>query len=269
MIKQTTKDRLKELGIDPEALETAIKADTEVDVTLPDGSLFTDTQLADRDKVKVGEGEKSGEKKATEIAKKELAKQGLDLKGERWGDIATEIKGAINSTGDDKLKALQEQNSLLLKDKETLTTELTTNKSKYEQSMFDVEVMSKLPAIPSGFTSLKEAFEVMKMRGYSVEQADGVTVVKKGGEVLRDKTTQAPLALDAGIKAIYAEQKWTPEPQQGGRGASQQPLGGGGVFKKTSELAAHLSEQGENIMSEKGQAMLAKAMADKDFDVNG
>ena len=38
MIKQTTKDRLKELGIDPEALETAIKADTEVDVTLPDGS---------------------------------------------------------------------------------------------------------------------------------------------------------------------------------------------------------------------------------------
>jgi len=47
MLKQAQKDRLKQLGIDPEALIKAATDEAEVDIALPEGTLLTDEKIAE------------------------------------------------------------------------------------------------------------------------------------------------------------------------------------------------------------------------------
>ena len=272
MLKQTDKDKLKALGLDIDAIIAAHTDTAEKDITILDGSIFTDQQLTDRDAIKIKEGEKSGEKKATEIAKTEIKKHaGIDLTGERWGDIGTELKKAINSSGDEKVKALQDQNALLLADKESLSNKVSQAEMSLKNGMFEVGILSKLPANSLGL-SQKEILELSKIRGYQAEQTEAGVVWKKNGEILSDSKTHAPLPEDKAIAHIWESEKWSapvaPAPQ-GGRGGVQKPIvTGGGIKNRTqAEAAWNDANPGKNMQTPEGMAYYNELAKQTDFNM--
>lgn len=250
MLKQTDKDKLKELGFDVDKLVTAISDPKEVDITIPTGTFLTDTQLTERDGIKVKEGEKTGDTAARKVLQKELGtKLGIDVKDDaRFGDVIKLIEGKINSTGDEKLKTLTDQNALLLKDKELLTGELETVRTSSASITREANLMGLLPGIAPGMKSLKETLEVAKMRGYSFDDEGGKTIIKHNGEVLKDKTTHAPLAVEAGIKHVFATEGWDKQaaPPAGGRGAPQKAPGAAGGISNRTEAIASWKDQNPN-----------------------
>ena len=60
MLKQEDKDKLKSLGFDVAVLETAIKSETETEITIPVGSFMDDASLTARDTNKIAEGKTLG-----------------------------------------------------------------------------------------------------------------------------------------------------------------------------------------------------------------
>lgn len=272
MLKATDKEKLKKLGIDIDAIIAAHTDTAEKDITVPDGELLTAEQLTTRDEVKLKEGEKNGEKKAIEIAKTELKKHaGLDITAERWGDVGKEIKAAINSTGDSKLTALQEQNAALLADKTALEQKAIQAETALKTGMFEVSILSKLPANAMGLTA-KETLELAKLRGYTPELTETGTVWKKNGEVMKDPTTHAPLTEDKAINAIWAEQKWTATTATttGGRGGVQKPAGGTGtglMTKSDVEAAWKEANPDKGIATPEGMAFYAEYAKQPGFNM--
>ena len=272
MLKTTDKERLKSLGIDIDAIIAAHTDPAEKDITVPDGMIYTDAQLATRDEVKLKDGEKVGEKKAIEIAKTELKKHaGLDITAERWGDVGKEIKAAINATGDDKVKTLQEQNAALLADKTSLAEKVTQAETQLRNGLSTIDILSKLPANSLGL-SPKEAFELAKIRGYAAEDTDNGRVWRKNGEVMKDPVTHAPLSEDKAIAAIWTEQKWTPSATAaaGGRGASQKASGeamGGIMSKSAAEAAWREQNPDKGLATPEGMAWYAEQAKQPGFDL--
>lgn len=274
MYSQKDKDRFKELnGISIEDFVAGHNDTAEKPLALPEGQILTDAQLTQRDEVKVKEGEKTGEKKAIEIAKKEITKHsGIEVKGERWAEIGTEIKTAINSTGDEKVKTLQDQNALLLKDKTDLETKAAQAESALQTGMFEIGILSKLPAHVAGL-SPKETFELAKMRGYTPEKTDTGVVWKKNGEPLKDPVTHAPLAEDKAIAHIWETEKWNPAAQAGatgGRGAQQRSTGAAaGAIKSRSEAEAAWKElhPDKNMQTPEGMAYYNELAKQPDFNM--
>jgi hypothetical protein len=259
MIKQTQKDQLKAMGFDVEAIINAAKADTEVDITIPAGTFLTDEQLTIRDGEKLKEGTITGKSEAFGIAKKELGKAGFEVKSERFGDLANELKGLISKDADSKYKTLEEQNAALIADKQTLSGKLSELESNISRVTFESDLLNKFPNAAPGLKSTKETYELAKLRGYEFKQEDGATVILKDGKPLTDKNTHAPLPLDAGIAHIYESEGWKPAPaapKPGGRGVPQAP-GTSGV-RKLSEAMAEWEEAnpGKNIASAEGQAYI-------------
>lgn len=272
MLKATDKERLKSLGIDIDTIIAAHTDPAEKDITVPDGEFVTAEQKATIIAVANKDGEKIGEKKAFDIAKVEIKKHsGIELKGERWGDVGKELKDAINATGDDKVKTLQEQNAALLADKTSLADKVSQAETQLRTGMFEIGVLSKLPANSLGL-SPKEAFELAKIRGYTPEHTDTGVVWKKNGEVMKDPVTHAPLSEDKAIAAIWTEQKWTPSatPPAGGRGASQKASGdgmGGIMSKSAAEAAWREQNPDKGLATPEGMAWYAEQAKQPGFDL--
>lgn len=259
MLKTTDKEKLKSLGLDIDAIIAAHADTAEKDIVIPDGKIYTDAQLTTRDDVKVKEGKKEGEKEAVNIAKVEIKKHaGIEIKADRWGDIGTELKAAMNADKDTKLTALTDQNALLLKDVDTYKTKAEQAETAMNTGLFEVSILGKLPAHAAGL-SPKESFELAKMRGYVPEKTDAGVVWKRNGEVMKDPATHAALAEDKAIAQIWNEQKWTPTAAPaGGRGAPQKPAGSGagsGIMSKSqAEEAWTAINPDKNMATPEGMA---------------
>lgn len=275
MLKQAHKDRLKALGINVDELEAAIKNDKEADITIPDGELLTAAQLTTRDGEKVKEGKKEGEKEAFNIAKKEIAKHtGLEIKAERFGDLGTEIKTAINATGDDKLKTITEQNRQLLADKEDFTKKESDYQVQLKSLGLDNQISSLLPKEIGGF---KTASLLRELKADIVfEEVDGKSIAKRNGVVMSDDKTHAPLSIDAAVEAYKKERGWietTGTSNTGGRGAGQKGAGGnitdpGSIKNKTqAEAAWKEANPDKNMLSEEGMAWYANVSKNTDFNM--
>jgi len=250
MLAKTTIEKLKALGINADEIVNAVKDGKEIEVSIPDGQLFTEAQIAERDDVKMSEGEKNGEKAAkTALIKEVASKAGLSIQGDRMADLVKGITEGMAKDKDAAFKALQDQNAALIADNEKYKGEVTAAQQQLKQGMFEISLLSKLPANGLGL-SAKESYELAKLRGYSVEQTENGNVWKKNGEVLKDPATHAPLAEDKAIHHIWTTEKFapaTPTPPSGGRGAGQKPpTGNGGVFSKQSEVQAAFREQYPN-----------------------
>ncbi len=261
MYSQKDKDRFKELnGISIDDFIAGHNDAAEKPLTLPEGQLLTDAQLTARDEVKVKEGKTAGEAAAkTALIKEVASKTGLTLAGDRMGDLVTGIKEGLSKDKDAAFKALQDQNAALLADNTKYQTEATQAKTQLETGMFEISILSKLPAHVAGLTP-KESFELAKMRGYAPEKTDTGIVWKKNGEVLKDPTTHAPLAEDKAIASIWESEKWTPAasaPPAGGRGAQQRASAPAlGSIKTKTEAEAAWAEQNpdKNINTPEGMA---------------
>lgn len=272
MLKKTTKDALKKLGFDVTKLEAAIKDEAEVDFTLPEINNLTEEELATRDKEVIAAAKpeifKSGKDAGIEIAGKAIAKKysitDIDLKDP---DKIIEALDAKMTSGDAGLK---DQVKLLLKDKETLEAAIETEKKNAKAVLRDVELISSLPTKRSQVLTDKEYLLAINAN-LQIEEVDGVEVVKRNGEILRDSKTQKPIGKQDAITKLFEERKWLSEEQQGGRGGGDGLNGGNGGVKTFSKFEEQWKKDNPNgnVLSPEFQtAVAAAAKETTDFNWN-
>lgn len=273
MLKKETIDKVKALGFDVDKLIAAIKEEKEVDYTVPEIVPMTQAQIDERDIVKIGEGKTEGEKTAREAFVKEVGtKLGFEIKGTRIGDLVTEVKTRIGATSDEKVKTLQDQVTLLTKDKETLASELTGEKSKTSQTLFNFELISHLPA--NRGKALRDDERIrMITSDITFEEVGGKRVGKRNGEVIKDSKTHAPLPVPDVVKLYATERGWDKETTAGGaggRGGGSDDGAGGGTsgHKKYSEVKDQWVKDNpdKNVLSPEFMDHVGKiAKENKDF----
>lgn len=275
MFSQADKDKLKALGLDPDKLEAAAKADTEVAVDgIPtEVTVIKTADLETRDANKLAEGKKLGEKDG-ELKGKELAakafKRKLNLPDTVPNDIekVTEAASEHFGKGDEGLK---QQVAGLLKDKETLQAQMQQVEQKAKQAAFDAELISYFPANADASLTNAERLALVKMN-LQFEEQDGKTVVKRNGQIVQDQNTHAPLAPKDVIAQLFTEKKWVAEGGAGGggRGGGDNPPGGGtaGIKKLSAFTEKWKAENpGKNEISSEFQQALDKHTKDiPDFD---
>lgn len=266
-LTQANKEELKTLGIDPEALIAAITGAEEKAVTIPKGTVLSDQQLTERDNQNIKTGKKEGEKEATKIALAELTKNGLEVKGERWSDIATDIKGQISKDTDTKVKTYQDQNTALIADVAKFKTAAEEAAAALVNGKKELDIMAKFPANKAGLPA-DEQMMIIKNRGYKF---DDEGVKSRTGELLKDTATHAALPLDKAIEHIWSTEGFkvdaaeTEAGRGGGDGAHK-----GAVPKSMSEAQAawgKINPNG-NLMSDEFTSYAnGLAKADTTFDM--
>jgi len=226
------------------------------------GKIMTDAQLTERDgNIKTSLSE-DAKKEAIKIAKDEFKKRGLEVTGERWGDIVNEVNDKINKDKDSKIGELQKQNTDLIADNTKYKTEAEQAAQKVGAVEFEFNVMSSLPKNELGL-SPKESLALMKMRGYEPAPVDGGGVVwKKNGEVIKDGTTHSPLPADKAVGTIWGELKWNvPAAATGGRNITSTGAGASGGIANMADAKAAFAKQhpGKSLMSPEFQQFVEVA----------
>jgi hypothetical protein len=239
-LTQADKDALKAMGLDPDKLVEAAKAEAEVSLAVPTDVVViknTDLEARDNNNKAAGkaEGETVGEKKGKELAAKAFKKK-FNLADTVPAEIDKVVE-EVNKTlakGDEGLK---EQVTLLQKDKEAMESKLKEVEGKAKQAAFDAELISQFPAGRTSDLTDQERLVLVKS-ALQIEEVEGKKVVKKNGEILRDKTTQNPLSVNQAIADYFTERKWVGQQGggAGGRGGGNNPPGGTEGVKKYSQF---------------------------------
>jgi hypothetical protein len=273
-LKQATKDKLKTAyGIDVDKLIEAIVATEEKDfVFAEDVTVLKNTDLEARDLNKIAEGKRAGEtegeKKGRELAAKAFKKKfALDESTQNDIDKVVEAVNTKLNKGD---TALQEQVKALLKDKETLTAQIETEKQNAKAAGFDAQLISMFPAGRTTDLNDAERLALVKM-SLQFEEADGKPIVKRDGQVVTDKNTHAPLAINQVLTDLFTERKWIGAAAgSGGRGGSNNTGSGGAGIKKASQFTEKwvAENPGKTAISpECIDAMNKHAKENTDFDM--
>lgn len=242
-IKKEDLDKIKTTlkGIDVDKLIAAAVATDEQPFPIPDGLLVLTAEEAttrDENMKTVGkkEGEVIGETKGKEIIVKKIAKKmGFDDAAiTTIGTDPEKLEAAVQA----KFKAgdagLQAQVDALLKDKETLTAKATELEGKATQAQFDAQLISMFP---KRNTTLKDSEILLLIKNeLQFETVEGKVQVKKGGVLLQDPGTHAPLPLEKVLQDVFVERKWADAGAgsgEGGRGGGNSGGAGGAAGIKT------------------------------------
>lgn len=256
-------------------LETAIKDEKEVDFVIPaELTVLTKDELESRDTAQKKQGEKDGR----EIGIKEVKKAaGLpeDAPSKDPAKVAQAIVDKATADAkikpDEKVTQLTEQVGLLQKQLGEKEGEISTAKKVAADVSLDRKILSVFPKNRADNLDDDDYLTIIK-RNHSFEEQDGKLIVKKDGELVRDKTTTNPLAMKDVVAGIFTERKWTKEEGgAGGRGGSDK--GGGSKYTKKSEVIAKYEAEGKNINGADGQALVAELAElkknDPSFDMEG
>jgi hypothetical protein len=273
-LKKDAIKKLKDLGFDTNKLFEAIKADDEVDFTIPEINNLSDEDLAERDKNTIAAAKKDifkeGKDAGIEIANKAIIKK-FNLENVDTKDVDKVIT-AIETTVAKGDTGLKEQIALLQKDKDRIEAEKGDAIKKVEQAALDRELITYFPKNRLDVLTDDEYLDTVK-KNLSIETIDGVKVVKKGDTVLRDKTTQAPIPVKDAISSFFTDRKFisTDNKGGGGRGGDDNSGGGTGGIKKYSQAEAQFIKDNPegNLMSPAFTnyvAKIAKETTDFDYD---
>jgi hypothetical protein len=279
MLKATDIQKISKLIKVPVAdLEKAIKDPAEVDVTVADNlSVLTTEELETRDTNSKNDGIKIGK----EIGVKEVrTKAGLeDSVGKDPDKVAQAIAAKAVADAkiepDKKVTQLTEQIGLLQKSIGDKDAELSAEKIKSAQAMDDSNILAAFPKNRNSLLSDQEYLNVVK-GNLQFEKVDGKTIVKKGGEVLRDANSKNPIEMGKAIGDLFTERKWLDGAGGAGSGGAGGRAGGdgggGGAFTKRSQVIAHYESQGKTLSGRDGIEISAKLAelkkANPDFDLN-
>lgn len=273
-LPQATKDKLKTTyGFDVDKLIEAVTATEEKDFAVPDDVTViktADLTTRDTNNKEAGktEGKKEGEQHGKELAAKQFKKK-FALEDSVPADIDKVVE-AVNTKLNKGDAGLQEQITLLQKDKERMATELDQATVKAKQAIFDAELITHFPVDRDTFLTDKEWLNRVK-ENLSFEEHEGKQVVKRNGEIMRDKTTQNPVPQKDAIISLFTENKWRKgEAGPGGRGAGDRviPTGGSAIKTGTAFQEKWLAENpGGNVISDEYTGALNKHAKDvPDFD---
>jgi len=268
-LKADAKTKIKALGFDVDKLIAAVTAEAETDFEVPDVVAFKQEDLDTRDANKVAEGKtagmKEGEKQGKELAAKALKKKfGIEDDSKELDKVVDLVNTKV-ATGD---TGLREQNAALLKDKERLEADLQQEKSKTQAVLFDNQLITDFP--PGRSESMTDAERLMIIKAnLQFEETDGKVIVKRNGEVLKNKDTHAPIPVKQAISEYFTERSWLGKAPVGGRGGGDNlPDGTAGLKTRTQVQEQWLKENPQgNPVSPEFQAYLDKAAKDvPDFD---
>lgn len=268
MLKQEHINALAALAkITPEALTAAIKAETETNITIPEGL----TVLA-ADELKVlkdneyKNGKKAGEEMAVDDVKKAM---GLEFQGKTVKGLADAVvKKTLEDAKIEPEKQVQE-----------LTEKLKTVQTNYQQleqqlqakdnEVNTVKINGELfKNIPQGVTlGGEKIIGLMRMDGYDFKLTDkGLVAVKDGKEVIDHLSNPLPVAS---VLTQYAtENKLLAAAPAGGRGAGDGSGRGAGTFTKLSEIKDQFQKDGKSLLGQEFAAAVAEASKVDGFDMN-
>lgn len=245
MLKATDKEKLKKLGLDADALETAAKADVEIDVAIPDGTFFTPEALTQRDANTRRLGHDEGKIAGEEVAVKEIkTAKNLKFDGKKVADLTAHLES---------LKA-PEETEALAKLQTNLKTEEKARK-KAEALLAEKEstftVLSKIPATNNGMKQA-EVLSVMQANGYEFKKDEtGKMVPYLNGQVQRDPHDQSVLEVDTSISGFLTERKWLGEAQEqrgGFGGGNSEVKTPGGIPTTKAQIEENYRKLGKNPM---------------------
>lgn len=273
--KEQISEIAKLLKIDEASLVSAITSTDEIDVVIPkELTVLTQEELTKRDesvgKLKYNEGKNAA---VEMLVKEQKEKEGLEFEGKDPEKLIEALKKKVlvdakiepnkkieELTG--VISKLQDNVKAFDEEKKTLTKQIEAVKT-------DSKLLGLLPSNRLSILNDEEYLNNFKSQ-HSIEIEDGKEVVKRGGEILRDKATQAPLEPKEVINQYFTERKWvgeTPEGRQG-RGAGGDN-GKPSVHLKLSELVKEYEASGKSVNGSEFQSVLDAAReSNPQFDMN-
>lgn len=203
------------LGLEEGTFQAAIDSDESKKIELPVGKfydtekyeIFTKEDYATRTENLKNENKNAGVEIAVKGARTEL---GLEFEGKTMENLLSAHKAQVLKDAqvepDSKISELESDKSKL----QGLNLELT---KKYEdlvaeglkkdgQRTIDGEILSKLG---ENLTIPKDDVMYLFKKRYDVSMDDGKTIIKQGGEVMKDQTTLEPLGL-SDVVSSFTEQ---------------------------------------------------------------
>jgi len=268
-LKQATLDKLKSTfkGLDVDKLITAIKAEDEQDVDIPEVKVFTDTELASREESVKNSGIKVGK----EIAIKELKETvGLDYDGEGSKDpkkFVSEYQKKVlteaNIKESDRIKEKEAAIEQLRLNIEKLTNEKNDFLRKSKEAEIDGLILSStIDKKPDNLTNA-EWLAVIKLNN-QIEEHEGQLVVKREGKIVQNQTDLKAIPVKDALLSFIDERKLgkveQQQQQQGGRGAGDSKVSALGIVNM-KQFKEHAKSQGISENGEKAQALLAEIVA--------
>jgi hypothetical protein len=249
-----------------EDLETAIKDEKEVDITVDEKIVtFSEDEVG---QLKNNEY-KSGKEKGVEMAVKEVKDElKLEFTGKTIkGLIEAAQKKAIDDakiSPDKKVAELQEKVTTL----QATVTDQEKKLSEKDTEVTSVKINGELSKnVPAGTTlDADEVIGLMKLKGYDFKIEEGKLVAMKDGKVLNDKLSNALPVKDVIIEFVK-------EKKLGGEGDGKDIHGRGGEggkppakYSTLSEVKKHFTDQGKSLLGEEFSAAVSQAAKDnKEF----
>jgi hypothetical protein len=223
-----SKDTIKKIStllkIKEADVEAAIKNEAEVSLEIPELKVYTTEEYTQLESNLKDAGKNGYIKAGKEIVIKDLKEKiGLEFEGKDPEVFIEKAKEHFIAEAKVPANAAKEQWE---RDKQTLTTQITEWKSKYESEMsakkaaeFDSTLLRNFPADRSKTLSDDDRLLLVKAK-VEVKDEDGKQVVYYKGQPLKDTLTN-PLGIDAALKEVFTKENWIGEQQQqqtGGRG---------------------------------------------------
>jgi len=263
------------LKIDKKVIEDAIAAADEQEIKIPEGlTVLTTAELTARDEQNKNSGINSGK----QIAIKDLKEAaGLDYEGEGSKDgkrFLTEyekkVKKDSNVQESDKIKELNTTIEGLRTNITTLTGEKDSMIKATKEAQLDNDILTMtIDKKPDNFTN-KEWLTLIKL-GNEVVEDNGITVVKRDGKVVANKTDLKPLPVKEALVGYIDERKLgkvVEPPKTGGRNGQDSKITGLGI-STMKQFTQHLQDNNISANGEQAKAMLKEITeANANFDFN-
>jgi hypothetical protein len=227
----------------------------EVEVELAELHVYTDEEL---ESLKINMN-KETTKTAIEMAVKEQRNylketfgNDFDFQGKTMANLVeTAIKVGEKKAGVKPNEQLQEKDKIINQLREniqTLETEKNQVVDEKNRFLMDYEINSTITkAIPTDLETIWTSDEISELfkKNYQVVVEEGVKVVKKNGETLRDKKTQSPLPVEAVVSTWLLEKGVTKKTAQGrGEGDGKGKGDARSEFKSVADIVTYAEEKG-------------------------
>lgn len=268
--RKEDKEALKKLGLDPDKIETAAKADAETAIEIPQGEFFSTEQLTTLKTNEYNTGKKAGEEMAVKGVKEELK---LDFQGKTVkGLVEAAQKKALDDAKiepDKKVQELQQQLTTVQTTATDLQKKLEAKDAEVTTAKVNSELYKYIPSPAENGPALEpdDVIGMARNKGYEFKMEDGKTVAYKNGVKEIDKLGNVRPVKEV-LTDFMKEKKLISDDGgvPGGRGdGDKRP---GAKATKLSELKKTFTDQGKSLNGQEfANAVEVAVKENKDFDM--
>jgi hypothetical protein len=263
---QTLADKLR---IKVEDLSSAVKSDKDVDVTIPELTVFTSDELKLHDENLKKTNYESAKTAGEEMLIKSLKeKTGIKIEGKDPDKFISALKAQVLEEAkiepNKKIEELQSDIDKLKINLKTAEEEKNNLSNQVRETALQQKIFagSQKEAILPAF----DIYTLMKSKGYSFNEENGKITVSQFGKVLKnDKTLEPVSGIDVFNNFIEENNLEKQEVDMKGRGDKSTKNTSGNITKLT-ELVEKYKSEGKSVNGEEFMAEAAKLAKDnKDF----